>query len=89
MPDGFFFIEGNGHVWPGDEQERDESRPNMSIALNKKESIWHWLLSPIGFLVIAYIFCRACLLCLLRNGIRWRDTHYARQVLQKYQRVKL
>ena len=75
--------------WPGIITLLFVSWPNIAIALNKKESLWHWLLSPIGFIVIAYIFCRACLLCLLRDGIRWRDTHYPRDVLQKYQRVKL
>ena len=75
--------------WPGLVTLMFVSVPNVAIALNKKESIWHWILSPIGFIVIAYIFYRACLMCLLRDGIRWRDTHYSRAVLQKYQRVKL
>jgi hypothetical protein len=75
--------------WPGFLSLMFVSWLCISIALNKKESIWHWVLSPIGFIVIAYIFARACFLCLLRDGIRWRGTHYARNVLQKYQRVKL
>ena len=75
--------------WPGLVTLMFVSVPNIVIALNKKDSIWHWVLSPIGFIVIAYIFCRACLMCLLRDGIRWRDTYYPRAVLQKYQRVKL
>ena len=49
----------------------------------------NWLLSPIGLIVVMYTFCRACILCLLRDGIIWRDTHYSRKQLQKYQRVKL
>lgn len=48
-----------------------------------------WVLSPVGFLIIAYIFTRACLLCLYRDGICWRDTHYSRQQLREFQRVRL
>ena len=75
--------------WPGMLTWLFVTWPGISIAVNKQESIRHWLFSPIGFLIISYIFARACLLCLWRDGIRWRGTHYPRKILQKYQRVKL
>ncbi len=59
------------------------------IGKNKQENISIWLLSPLGFLIIGYTFTRACLLCLLRDGIIWRGTYYPRALLKKYQRVKL
>jgi len=59
------------------------------IADNQYEKLSHWLLSPVGFLIICYIFARACILCLLRDGIIWRDTYYPRRLLRKYQRYKL
>lgn len=49
----------------------------------------NWLLTPIGYLIILYTFIRACILCLVRNGIIWRDTFYPRALLRQYQRVKL
>lgn len=55
---------------------------------NYKELL-HWLLTPIGYLIILYTFTRACILCLKRGGIVWRDTFYPRALLRKYQRVKL
>jgi len=55
---------------------------------NIKELIT-WLLTPIGYLIILYTFTRACILCLKRDGIVWRDTFYPRTLLRKYQRVKL
>jgi glycosyltransferase involved in cell wall biosynthesis len=48
-----------------------------------------WLLTPVGYLIILYTFCRACALCLARNGINWRGTYYPRSQLRKYQRVKV
>ncbi len=59
------------------------------IAVGFDEQKRDWLLSPFGFLIIAWIFSRACILCLWRDGIVWRDTHYPRRLLQMYQRVKL
>jgi hypothetical protein len=58
------------------------------MAIKKRDSLLHWLLTPIGFLIIAWIFSRACLVCWLRDGINWRGTHYPRKLLQQYQRVK-
>ncbi len=55
---------------------------------NKKELL-HWLLTPIGYLIIMYTFTRACWLCLKRDGVVWRDTFYPRSLLRQYQRVKL
>ena len=74
--------------WPGLLTLLFVSALNISIALNKKESLLHWLLSPPGFIFIAYIFARACVMCLIRDGICWRGTHYSRKQLQLYQRVK-
>jgi len=75
--------------WPGFLTLAFVCWPNIAIAINKRESVLHWLLSPVGFIIIAYIFSRACILCLVRDGICWRDTHYSRRQLQHYQRVKL
>lgn len=61
----------------------------MSIAKISNDNTIYWLLSPLGLLVISYIFTRACLLCLARDGIIWRGTHYSRKKLQQYQRVRL
>jgi len=62
-----------------------------SVWIPKKfpNDVTNWLLSPIGYLFILYTFTRACILCLIRNGIIWRDTFYPRALLRKYQRVKL
>ncbi|VAW91022.1 hypothetical protein MNBD_GAMMA21-2071 [hydrothermal vent metagenome] len=56
---------------------------------SKQENIYAWLLSPVGFLIIGYTFARACILCLIRDGIIWRGTYYPRKLLKKYQRVKV
>ncbi len=53
------------------------------------KELLYWLLTPIGYLIIVYTFTRACILCLKRGGIVWRDTFYPRALLRKYQRVKL
>ena len=55
---------------------------------NNKELLY-WLLTPFGYLVILYTFTRACILCLKRDGVIWRNTFYPRTLLRKYQRVKL
>ena len=62
---------------------------SIYMGMNKQENVSAWLLSPIGFLIIGYTFTRACILCLLRDGIIWRGTYYPRKLLRKYQRVKL
>jgi hypothetical protein len=59
------------------------------IPINRPNDQANWLLTPLGYLIILYTFTRACLLCLVRNGIIWRGTFYPRTLLRKYQRVKL
>jgi glycosyltransferase involved in cell wall biosynthesis len=62
---------------------------SLWIPKSRTNDLSNWLLTPIGYLVILYTFTRACILCLVRNGIIWRNTYYPRALLRNYQRVKL
>ena len=62
---------------------------SVYMGKSKQENIYAWLLSPVGFLIIGYTFARACILCLIRDGIIWRGTYYPRKLLKRYQRVKV
>lgn len=48
-----------------------------------------WLLSPLGLLVIFFIYLRAGMLLSKRKGITWRGTHYSTEQLRRYQRVHI
>lgn len=62
---------------------------SIRISDLRHEQLSKWLMTPAGFLIILYAFGRACLLCLIRDGIIWRNTFYPRALLRQYQRVKL
>jgi glycosyltransferase involved in cell wall biosynthesis len=54
-----------------------------------KLKLWQILLFPIAFIALPFVFLRAGLLAIWRNGIIWRGTFYSLDDLKKNQRMKL
>lgn len=48
-----------------------------------------WLLSPLGMLLVFFIYLRAGILLHIREGIIWRGTLYSREQLRRYQRIHI
>ena len=55
----------------------------LGIALRMKHSPWTTLLLPIGVIMIGFTFVRAAILTKMRGYVRWRDTTYSLDELQK------
>ena len=47
-----------------------------------------FMLAPIGFAILAFIFFRACLLLWFRGGVVWRGTKYDLRSLRQGQRIE-
>jgi len=53
------------------------------------EPLFPALLEPIGLLLVSLMLLRSGALCLWRDGVVWRDTHYPLAALRAGQRLKL